>query len=72
MKTIYGKLHLQGDEDLTGTGWLPPMPDLRDYTEYNEEISAISQKPGIGKGRIKAPTSVAEFTPKNEGRRLKI
>jgi hypothetical protein len=24
MKTIYGKLHLQGNEELTGTGWLPP------------------------------------------------
>ena len=58
METIYGKLLLQGSNEPTGTGWLPPMPDLRDYTEYQKEIKAISKKLGIGAGKMKVTTSV--------------
>jgi hypothetical protein len=38
MNTIYGKFHLQGSKELTGTGWLPPIPDLPDYSEAQKEI----------------------------------
>ena len=30
-----------------GTGWLPPRPDLRDYTVDNLEIKEMTQKLGI-------------------------
>lgn len=30
-----------------GTGWLPPLPDLRDYTEDQPEIASISFKLGM-------------------------
>jgi C1A family cysteine protease len=30
-----------------GTGWLPPLPDLRDYTETEPEISKIAKKLGV-------------------------
>jgi C1A family cysteine protease len=33
-----------------GTGWLPPLPDLRDYTEDSKEIAPITKKLGLGKG----------------------
>jgi C1A family cysteine protease len=58
METLYGKLVLPGSNEIVGTGWLPPMPDLRDYTEYQKEIKAISKKLGIGVGKMKVSTSV--------------
>ena len=33
-----------------GTGWLPPMPDLRDYTDAHPDIAPMSKKLGLGKG----------------------
>ena len=30
-----------------GTGWLPPLPDLRDYTECHPEVAKTVQKLGI-------------------------
>lgn len=32
-----------------GTGWLPPLPDLRDFTEGQKDIAAMSKKLGLGK-----------------------
>jgi C1A family cysteine protease len=58
METMYGRLVLPGSGEIVGTGWLPPMPDLRDYTEYQKEIKAISKKLGIGTGKKKAASSV--------------
>jgi len=48
METLYGKLLLTGSNQLVGTGWLPPRPDLRDYTKEQSEIKALSKKLGIG------------------------
>jgi C1A family cysteine protease len=58
METLYGKLVLPGSGEIVGTGWLPPMPDLRDYTEYQKEVKAISKKLGIETGKMKVATSV--------------
>jgi C1A family cysteine protease len=58
MDTLYGKLVLPGSGEIVGTGWLPPRPDLRDYTEYQKEVKAISNKLGIGTGKMKVATSV--------------
>ena len=58
METLYGKLVLPGTNEIVGTGWLPPMPDLRDYTENQKEIKAISKKLGIGVGKLKVSSSV--------------
>ncbi len=30
-----------------GTGWLPPLPDLRDYTEASPEIAEMAKKLGV-------------------------
>jgi C1A family cysteine protease len=40
-----------------GTGWLPPMPDLRDYTEASPEIAEMAKKLGVAEklGPAKAP-----------------
>jgi C1A family cysteine protease len=58
METLYGKLVLPGSNEIVGTGWLPPMPDLRDYTEHQKEIKAMSKKLGIREGKMKVATSV--------------
>lgn len=40
------------DVDQTmGTGWLPPLPDLRDYTEEEPEIAKMAKKLGLPKGK---------------------
>lgn len=47
MKNLYGKLILPSTGEIVGTGWLPPRPDLRDYTEQNREINTLSKKLGV-------------------------
>jgi C1A family cysteine protease len=42
---------------LVATGWLPPMPDLRDYTKESGAIEEMNMKLGIGEDQ-KAPKSV--------------
>jgi C1A family cysteine protease len=58
METLFGKLVLSGSSQVVGTGWLPPMPDLRDYTQDQEDIKAMTKKLGMGAGKMKASTSV--------------
>jgi len=58
MVTLYCKLVLPGLDGPVGTGWLPPRPDLRDYTVDNLEIKPIIKKLGKGGVKQKAPTSV--------------
>ena len=53
MKPIYGKLILPESGEIIGTGWLPPAPDMRDYTEHLEEIKAFSQKLKLNKEKLK-------------------
>jgi C1A family cysteine protease len=44
-------LSVPGVANPAGTGWLPPMPDLRDYTEEHPDIADIVRK-------LKLPSSV--------------
>ncbi len=47
-----------------GTGWLPPMPDLRDYTEEQPKIAAMSKKLGLAAGKKpKAMASSVDLRP---------
>jgi C1A family cysteine protease len=43
MSMLYSKPVL-ADGSTVGTGWLPPMPDLRDYTATTPEIAELSAK----------------------------
>jgi C1A family cysteine protease len=54
------------------TGWLPPMPDLRDYTRENKEIRFITKELGIGTSNLEMP-AVVDLRPwctpvENQGR----
>src|SRR5450759_3562340 len=33
-----------------GTGWLPPLPDLRDYTTTKPEIAGMAKTLGLARG----------------------
>lgn len=58
MESMYGKLMLPGTNEIVGTGWLPPMPDLRDYTEENPDIRQFIDKLGIESGSSGASGTV--------------
>jgi len=36
-----GKVELTQTHSIVGTGWMPPMPDLRDYTEEQSEVKPL-------------------------------
>jgi C1A family cysteine protease len=58
MNVIIKNLASDGSSELPGTGWLPPMPDLRDYTEFNEQLAVLNQKLGIAETGENVPVSV--------------
>ncbi|HEV8582870.1 MAG TPA: C1 family peptidase [Thermoanaerobaculia bacterium] len=48
-------------EKVVGTGWLPPVPDLRDYHEGKPEIAEMAKKLGLTakkNGALAAPSTV--------------
>ncbi len=47
MHTMYKEVLLDETGETVKTGWLPPLPDLRDYTEKEPEIAAMSKKLGV-------------------------
>jgi C1A family cysteine protease len=49
MRPSPAKIELSAAGRIVGTGWLPPMPDLRDYTEDQKEVRALIKKLGISK-----------------------
>ncbi len=51
MERLYEKVILPTEEEV-GTGWIPPMPDLRDYTPETKEIVQIVKKLGIKENKI--------------------
>jgi C1A family cysteine protease len=58
METLYGELILAGSGEIVGTGWLPPRPDLRDYTQDKKEIKEFNKKLGLTSAKKKAAPSV--------------
>jgi len=58
MINFNNKTVLTETNETVGTGWLPPRPDLRDYTEHKKEIKDFNKKLGISSGKMKLPASV--------------
>ena len=44
MYQSYTAIKIGGAEEPVGTGWLPPLPDLRDYTEEDADIPEMAKK----------------------------
>lgn len=47
MYTLYKKVEIPETKEIVGTGWLPPLPDLRDYTEDEPNIAEMAKKLGV-------------------------
>lgn len=47
MFTMHKKVEIPETGEIVGTGWLPPLPDLRDYTEKHPEIAEMAKKLGM-------------------------
>jgi C1A family cysteine protease len=63
MNTLYRKTVVIDFQQEVGTGWLPPRPDLRDYTTENLEIKPILKKLNIKslKAAIASSIDLREF-----------
>ena len=53
---------IKGCGELLTTGWLPPLPDMRDYSNEHPVISELSKKLGI---KEKDKTKIEEKLPSN-------
>jgi C1A family cysteine protease len=60
MYAMYKKVELSETNELVGTGWLPPMPNLRDYSTEHPEIVKIARKLGLPASAKKAPSLPAK------------
>ncbi len=47
MYSLYKEVRLPETGEVVGTGWLPPLPDLRDYTEKHPQIAAMAKQLGL-------------------------
>lgn len=56
MNTLYKEVVISETKEIVGTGWLPPLPDMRDYTEEHDAIAPMVKKLGIP--APKAPTAL--------------
>jgi C1A family cysteine protease len=58
MYTLYKPVIVPETEEVVGTGWLPPMADMRDLTEDRSEIADEIKKLGIPKTDTKTLAAV--------------
>ena len=61
MYASYKLAHLPEPDKFVGTGWLPPLPDLRDYDETKPTISSMAKKLGLagGKKNLSIPKKIS-------------
>jgi C1A family cysteine protease len=50
MLGIFKNAEIVETGEVFATGWLPPLPDLRDYTEAQLAIAEMAEKLGVAKG----------------------
>ncbi|MBU1598922.1 hypothetical protein KKG61_02255 [bacterium] len=58
MYALYNKVELQETKEIVGTGWLPPMPDLRDYSVEHQDIKDMAKKLGLAGRTLSLPSTV--------------
>ena len=60
MYAMYKEVEIAETKEMVGTGWLPPLPDLRDYTEEEPDIARIAKKLGISPTKKTTPSLPAK------------
>jgi C1A family cysteine protease len=58
MYPLYKKIELLGTKEPVGTGWLPPIPDLRDYSSEHKVIKEMAKKLGVTGKALSMPATV--------------
>jgi len=58
MCTLYNHVELLESKEIVGTGWLPPMPDLRDYSAGHKEVKEMAKKLGVTGKTLSLPATV--------------
>ena len=58
MYAMYKQVELPEAGITVGTGWLPPLPDLRDYTEEHADIASLAKQLGLRAGKAPAALPV--------------
>ena len=48
MYPLYSTVQEPETQMTFGTGWLPPLPDMRDYTAETPQITELASMIGIG------------------------
>jgi C1A family cysteine protease len=62
MYAMYKKVEIPETQEIVGTGWLPPLPDLRDYTTEHPKIAEMTTKLGISPTeKLKAPPTKVDL-----------
>lgn len=56
MYAAYAPARRGDGKGTVGTGWLPPLPDLRDYTVQTPEVSDMVKKLGVARDGMGAPS----------------
>jgi len=58
MYALYDKVELPETMETVGTGWLPPMPDLRDYSVEHPDIKDMTKRLGLAVRKLSLPATV--------------
>lgn len=59
MYEMYQDVEIPETQETVGTGWLPPLPDLRDYTEEQPQVAEMVERLGISPTAGPAPQAPA-------------
>lgn len=57
MNLFVSEVEIPEAEERMGTGWLPPLPDMRDYTEEHPNIAPMAEQLGVSV-TLKAPPAL--------------
>ncbi|MFZ0927762.1 MAG: C1 family peptidase [Syntrophobacteraceae bacterium] len=58
MYQFYDKVVLRETKEIVGTGWLPPIPDLRDYSAEHPAIKDMAKNLGLAGPALSIPATI--------------
>jgi C1A family cysteine protease len=58
MYQFYDKVELLETKEIVGTGWLPPVPDFRDYSVEHPDVKDMAKSLGLASNPLSIPAMV--------------